>query len=485
MKIFLYTILLTIIPAMSFAQDTIFVKSYGELGYNYGEKVIQTADTGYIILGNKTGFVGNTDVYILKTDYCGNYLWDKAYGGTEVDWAEDIVSTKDKGYAIAGYMTIPSHNNNYNVMLIKTDSMGTLQWIKHYGGSDWDMGHSLVETTDSGFIIAGETYSFGNGNNDVLIMKTDKNGDSLWSKAYGGVNENVAYDISACHDGNFIVAGKTNSFGKGGYDIYLLKIKPSGDTLWTKTYGDTLDDFGYAAIETYDHGIVITGSTRNFNAMGLDCILLKTDSVGNQIWPQPQVYGGTDDEVAFDIIQNYNHGFMLAGYTTTYGAGSEDFYMVITDPGGNFIVGRTYGGSSNDYAHACISTLDSGYAVIGTTESMGIGISNILFLKTDNTAHTNASTYVHITDVKENEDTGFFSFYPNPVTGKLTIISPKNDMIKALSVYNQLGQLIYQYSEVATSNATIDFHNHPDGLYILVLQMTRGVKSEKILHTNK
>ena len=100
MKLFLKIILLITLPAASFAQDTIFIKSYGETGYNYGEKVIQTADTGYIILGNKTGFVGNSDVYLLKTNYCGNIKWDKAYGGPEVDWAEDIVRTNDKGYAI-------------------------------------------------------------------------------------------------------------------------------------------------------------------------------------------------------------------------------------------------------------------------------------------------------------------------------------------------------------------------------------------------
>jgi len=483
MKNALYLILLIAFPATIYAQDTIFVRSYGQSGYNYGEKVIQLADTGYVILGNKSGFVGNTDVYLLRTNYCGNYMWDKAYGGSEVDWAEDIVATKDKGYAIAGYMSVPTHNNDYDVMLIKTDSLGVMQWMKHYGGSSWDMGHSLIETPDSGFVIAGETYSSGNGNNDIFLMKTNKNGDSLWSKTYGGPAEDVAFDISKCHDGNFIVAGKTNSFGKGGYDMYLLKINPAGDTLWTKTYGDTLDDFAFSGIEANDHGIVIVGSTRDYGVVGLDGMLLKTDSVGNQLWHR--TYGGSGDEEYYDLAKNKDHGFMIAGYTTSFGAGKKDFTMVITNPDGWFIGGTTYGGSEDDVSKACIATSDNGYAILGSTQSMGLAASNILFVKTDSAVHTNASTYIHITDIAEVNNDEKTSCYPNPVAEKLTIVSPKSELLLAVRLYDQLGQLVYQKSEAGTEKATIDFSCLPAGLYLLIMDMKNDVRSEKILHVDK
>ncbi len=484
MKLFLKIILLITLPAASFAQDTIFIKSYGETGYNYGEKVIQTADTGYIILGNKTGFVGNSDVYLLKTNYCGNIKWDKAYGGPEVDWAEDIVRTNDKGYAITGYMTIPAANNNYDVMLIKTDSLGVMQWMKHYGGSDWDLGHSLVETQDSGFIIAGETFSYGHGNNDVFLIKTNKNGDSLWSKCYGGVKEEVANDISACHDGNYIISGKTNSFGIGGYDIYLLKVNPNGDTLWTRTYGDTLDDFGYSAIETFDHGLVIIGSTRNYSAVGLDGLMIKTDSIGNQLWYRTFGYGGTADEEYFDIAQNKNNGFLITGYTSSFGAGRKDFSMILTDAGGWYQNGTTYGGGQDDYSRACIYTSDNGYAIVGTTESMGLGAANILFLKTDSMGVSNISTYTHVTGIPETT-AGAYSCFPNPVTDMLIIKSPENNILRGISLYNHLGQIVYKTDHPGKNNATIDFQNYPAGLYVLVMQMNGSIRSEKILHITK
>jgi hypothetical protein len=471
--------ILFFLPLFVSGQDTVFIKSYGLNGYNYGEKVIQLSDSGYILLGNKSGFVGNTDVYLVRTDFTGNFNWDRAFGGSEVNWAEDIIPTKDKGYAIAGYMNLPG-NSDYNVMLIKTDSLGHMQWMKNYGGSDWDLGHSLVETPDSGFIITGETYSFGNGNNDVFLLRTDKNGDSLWAKYYGGANAEIAYDISKCHDGNYIVTGITSSFGKGDDDVYLLKTDASGDTLWTRTFGDSLDDKAFAGIETNDHGFALAGSTMNFGAKAMDAMLLKTDSTGSQKWLQ--YYGGTENEELYDVIQNpQNDKFFLSGYTISYGyAGTKDLYMVMARPDGWFVFGKTYGGDKTDVAYSCITTSDKGYAAIGSTESMGPGISNILLVKMDSLGESDLSSYIHIYDIGEF-DKKEISVYPNPSSADVFIRSGENFPVTEILIFNQLGQTVLTSTPEESHHASIDLSGFPEGIYFIMLRSGNNIVNKKIL----
>ncbi|NTW32075.1 MAG: T9SS type A sorting domain-containing protein [Bacteroidetes bacterium] len=479
MKYLKIIILFLFLPIFSFGQDTTFIKSYGLSGYNYGEKIIQTADQGYLILGNKSGFIGNTDIYLIKTNYYGKLLWDKAYGGSEIDWAEDIKQTKDNGFIITGYISTPE-NNDYNILLLKTDSDGNMKWMKNYGGGNWDFGHSLVETADSGYIIAGETYSFGNGNNDAFILKISKNGDSLWSKSYGGQNSDITYDISICHDGNFILTGITNSFGKGMFDAYLLKIDQLGDTLWTRTYGDTLDDKAFSGIETSDYGIVFTGSTMNFDANGQDGVIFKTDSLGNFLWERN--IGGDNNEEFYEIIQNYDDVLFIAGYTESYGyTGTKDFYMVKTDKDGWFKFGPTYGGDNTDYANTCIPTFDHGFAIVGTSKSMGLGSSNILLVKTDSVGTLNYSSFIHITAIDEHLKNQI-NIFPNPVMDKLNIITDGENLIKEIIVYNQTGQIIRKNIPVDDHSINIDFTDLSEGLYFLSIQINNEKFYKKILH---
>lgn len=467
------------------AQDSLYIRTYGLKGYNYGEKIIQTADSGFTILGNKSGFVGNTDVYLIKTDKYGGFVWDKAYGSDEVDWAEDFVKTKDNGYAIAGYITIPQNNDDYNILLMKTDSVGTLLWMKNYGGSNWDLAHSLVETPDSGFIVTGETYSYGNGNNDAFVLRTDKNGDSLWMKTYGGQNSDNAYDISACNDGSFILTGSTRSFGKGGYDIYLLKIDTSGDTLWTRTYGDTLDDKAFAGIETSDNGIAVTGSTYNFNANGKDAYILKTDENGNQQWLR--VYGGSLEEEQYDIIEKPYGYLFTAGYTSSFGyVGTKELYMINTDSYGWFMTGPTFGGSKEDVANSCINTLSGGLAIIGSTESMGLGLSNILLLNSDSMGNTNINAYIHITNISENPvEEKNLNIFPNPASDQLTIVNDPNNKLDAILFYDILGNL---YKEIHPGNGSIsniDLTDLPDGIFLIIIRDEKEQYARKIIHISE
>ena len=161
-------------------------------------------------------------------------LWTKTYGGIEYDWGFSVQQTDDGGYIIGG--AIYSFGSiSGDVWLLKTDANGDTVWTKIYGGAGTDEGQCVQQTTDSGYIIVGWTESFGAGAWDVWLLKTDADGDTLWTKTYGGIFVDYGYSVQQTNDGGYIIVGWTKSFGAGDYDVYLVKTDVDGDTLWTKT----------------------------------------------------------------------------------------------------------------------------------------------------------------------------------------------------------------------------------------------------------
>src|SRR3972149_78207 len=208
--------------------------------------------------------------------------FQKTFGGTSDDWGFSVQQTTDGGYIITG--TITSFGaGGQDVYLIKTDAGGNSLWTKTFGGITYDVGNSVRQTTDGGYIIAGTTYSFGVGNADVYLIKTDANGNTLWTKTFGRTNSDLGYSVQQTTDGGYVIAGLTDSFGAGLYDVYLIKTNGSGDTLWTKTFAGRHIDEGYSVQQTTDGGFVITGYTGSFGAGNADVYLIKTDANGNSL----------------------------------------------------------------------------------------------------------------------------------------------------------------------------------------------------------
>jgi len=167
-----------------------------------------------------------------------------------------------------------------DVFLIKTDANGNVQWAKTYGGTSRDEAYSVQQTSDGEYIVAGVTYSFGAGGGDVFLIKTDANGNVQWAKTYGGTNGDSAYSVQQTSDGGYMVAGVTYSFGAGGGDVFLIKINASGNLQWAKTYGGTSRDEAYSVQQTSDGGYIVAGRTQSFGAGGGDVFLIKTDANG-------------------------------------------------------------------------------------------------------------------------------------------------------------------------------------------------------------
>ena len=352
--------------------------TYGGTGDDYGwGETVQTSDGGYAITGdtNSSG-AGGRDFWLIKTDANGNMLWNKTYGGALDEECGVMCQTNDGGYAIAGY-TKSFGVGGQDVWLVKTNSLGNMQWSNIYGGTGDEHALSMVQTNDGGYAIVGVTSSFGAGGQDVWLVKTDTAGNMQWNKTYGGNSTDYGYGVVQASDGGYAMAGYTHSFGAGGDDVWLVKTDTNGNMQWNKTFGGTGTEWAVYLVQSSDGGYAIPAYTTSAGG-GFRVYLVKTDSSGNLQWNK--TYAGTG-EVAHHAIQTSDGGYALAGFKMAAGVG---FLLIKTDASGNMQWNQTYPGAIlTDAAYSVIQTNDGGYALTGNTKSFGAGGYDIYFIKTD------------------------------------------------------------------------------------------------------
>ncbi len=368
------------LPIPSHAVIT-FEKTYGGGDRDIAYSVQQTLDGGYIITGGTISFgAGHWDVYLIKTDSLGGMLWTRTYGGVGLDGGRSVRQTKDRGYIIVG-QTESLGAGKADVYLIKTDSSGDTIWTRTYGGSGTDYGMGVQQTRNGGYIIAGYTESFGAGEFDVYVIRTNSLGQVLWSKVYGDFNRDMGFSVEQTSDGGYIVGGLTYSFGSGRADVYLIKTDASGDTVWTRTYGGPYADVGFSVEETSDRGYIIAGYTDSFGSGGSDVYVIKTDSSGDTVWTR--IYGGARTEKAYSAQETSDGGCIVAAFTESFGVRSADVYLIKMDSSGGTAWTRTYGGIRWDESFSAQQTSDGGFIVAAWTYSQGAGLADVYLIKTD------------------------------------------------------------------------------------------------------
>ena len=374
-------LLLTSYFSLIYAQapDTLWTKTYGGADDDRGYSVKQTTDGGYII-GGETNSFGTEHGYLIKTDQYGDTMWTRTYSGAiasvlqtydggyiftgtighiytvrtdsfgDTLWtrvlipsnhssrAEEIQPTSDSCYIIVGTATDYISNEYFNVVyLLKIDDDGDTLWTKKYG-MWYEFGYSVQQTDDSGYIVAGYWLT------SSYLMKTDSLGDSLWLKLYGGGR---SYSVRETTDGGFVRVGSISS----PFDIFIIRTDYLGDTLWTKRLGESASDVGYCIRETPDGCYVITGYTASYGAGGNDVYLLKIRDSGDTLWTR--TYGGTESDIGYELEITSDGGYIIAGYTESQGAGSADVYLIkiapdtfaVKETKGNVITNHTFGAS--------------------------------------------------------------------------------------------------------------------------------------------
>jgi hypothetical protein len=476
--------------SLSEYSQSIFQKAYQkDFSTAYGGQ--QTSDGGYIMAGLHQVSATDFDYLAVKTNSGGDTLWTGTYGGIGDEESYAMQQTSDGGYIMAG-IDSSSGLGSYNVYLVKLTATGDTSWTRSYGGSGYDFGQAIQQTADGGYIVAGYTGSFGAGNADVYLLKTDANGNLTWSKTYGGPYGDYAFSVKQTTDGGYIMTGITSSFGISPYgnvnDVYVLKTDANGTLTWSKTYGQNGDDWSYGVVQTNTGGYAITGHTNVDSTASLSNLyLIKTDVNGDTLFTKS--YGGNNYDKGIALMQTGDSGFAIAGSTYSFGHGASDVYFIKTNTNGTIMYNSTFGSGGNDWAYAIAQAADGGFALTGYTDNYGVSNSSFYLVKTDlngngnncnqtnpvstpvatatkvnnaatvtNTPSTLTGRNTHTvigkglsvvdvcsitTGIKQGSiNTLQASIYPNPSNGIFTLKTDNLADNTQVIIYNQLGQII-------------------------------------------
>ena len=436
-RVFLAVFLLVLAFIGSAFSQQRWERTYGGTGDDVGCSVQQTSDGGYIIVGVTASYgAGGNDVYLIKTDASGDTLWTKTYGGAGDDGGWCVQQTPDGGYIIGG-LTSSFGQGAWDVWLIKTNASGDTLWTKTYGGPRADVGFSVQQTSDGGYIVVGYTQSYGAGNEDVYLIKTDASGDTLWTRTFGGNYYDRGYSVLQTSDGGYFIAGTTASFSQGDEDAFLIKTNATGDALWIRIYGGAGNDDAHSASETSEGGFIIVGYSSSFGAGPQDVYLMRMDSNGEPYWIR--TYGGANYDFGYSVQQTSDGGYIIAGYTWSFGAGSADVYLLKISPSGDTLWTRTYGGANDDRGYSVQQTLDGGYIIAGFTNYTGQGTADLYLIKTD----ANGSSGVEENSgVRDQRSEVRLTATPNPFASFATVPGHSN---QSFALYDISGRRVGTY----------------------------------------
>jgi len=342
--------------------DTLWTKIYSSSGADVAYSVTETSD-GYYLVAGYTGFgAGGQDCWLLKLDNLdnnGDTLWAKTFGGSGYDGAHRVIEAHDGGYLVVGF-TESFGAGGKDLYIIKTDTNGTPQWTKTYGYELQDVGYAACKSTDGYYICGYRDGPIGWTKGDLWILEIDESGDTLWTKQYGKAGEDYCISIRKASPG-FILSGTTVFSGGGGKNAWLVRIDDEGDTIWTKTYGGSQEDVAYGVNITSDGGYILTGYVDGTGAWTAgDMWFIKTDDEGDTLWTKR--YGSAGEDFGFDVYETADGGYITGGMRAT---NSGNLWIVKTDASGDTLWTGVYGGAGQQSALSLCPTSDGGYLAAG------------------------------------------------------------------------------------------------------------------------
>jgi hypothetical protein len=466
----LYIISITLLlPCLLQAQIT-FERTYSNINpYEQSAKeIVATGDGGYLMAGmTRTAIVNDSDLLIIKTNNIGDVQWTKQYGGPLPEYPNGILPLEDGGFFIIGYTKSYGGGNN-DCWLIKINSSGDMAWSKTYGGSGDDEGKEIIKAADGNYVFVGRTnYSSGGSNFDGFLKKVDGSGNEIWTKYYGGGAYENMRSVRLCSDGGFIAIGQTLSFGAGGSDIYLVRTNSNGDATWTKTYGGPLEDDGNWVLANSDGSFTLTAETTSYGAGDFDVQAMKVDASGGEIWNK--FYGGDKKDVSKTIRYTNDGGYIIGAISRSFGWINPQMWLVKINGNGDMVWDRNYGSWYHDHCHSVIPTPDGGYASVGHQVDVN-EFSRFFLVKTNSEGA--------LVGVDEIASAKSFNIFPNPSNGIFNIQSAS--AIKSVHISDALGNSIKTIPG-ESNNLKFDIADKPKGAYMITVQTAKSAVTKKIV----
>jgi hypothetical protein len=442
--------------------------------------IIRTSDGGYAMSGWTYSYgAGGFDFLVVKLDASGNLQWTKVIGGSNTDYGCSIVQTSDGGYVVAGHSKSFSAGNNNDILVTKLSSSGAVQWSRTVGWAEFEYGFALIKTSDGGFAVAGSTESYGQGNYDLFIVKFNSNGIPEWGRMIGGANYEAALSLIQSSDGNYVVAGSTMSFGAGNYDMYIVKFGSSGNFMWSRTLGGSGYEFASSVAQTTDGGYIVTGVTESFGSGSGDVYVAKLSSTGSVQWQKTA--GGSNDERGYSVVQTTDGGYSVAGFTKSYGAGGSDVFVVKFSSNGNTCGNYTTPAGSSGSGGVLISILPLSSVITPTVTSPAPVVLS--------SGTATALCTVSGIELASNEIPSSFELsqnYPNPFNPVTNIkfSVPQSGIVK-LAVYDiagkEVGLLVNQNLNSGTYNYNFDASELSSGVYFYRLTAEGFTDAKKMI----
>lgn len=423
---------------LCFAQQSIvFQHTFGYGDYNHGMDILPTADSGFIALANVSVAQSTNHIQLFKLNKYGMPVWYQKYEDPALFWAEKMTATLDGGYLITGYSN-KKPDMGYSLFLLKTDANGNKEWLRHYGGSDWDFGKGVTIDSLGNFYATGQTYSYATGESDVYVLKFDAQGDTLWTRTYGGNGKDGGQNIIVCRNGDIVVAGFTTNQTTGNYDGLLLRYDSGGTLVWSNTYGGAENDKFFDVKELPDSSLSFLGYAESFGNGTPYYYFGNLTSSGILNWERTDGWSGghhgVDKGYAMDLTSD--GGYVLIGTTTALVC--QNIFLMKMHSTGSWHFSPVYGYTGTDDARAVIQTYDNGFAFIGSSEYYGDNLANIYIVKTDPDGNSGPYNNVPIKDKKT-----LVKIYPNPFDSFATVeLQEACHYGCRFTVYNPLGQIV-------------------------------------------
>jgi hypothetical protein len=452
--------------------DSLWSRTFGGSGSERAWSVQQTTDGGYVVLGDSNVFAPEGSpchFYLVKTDEDGNAQWSRDYGGNYFEYAQCVQQTTDGGYILAG-RTYSFGAGSSDSWLVKTNAIGDSVWSRTYGGSNYDCANSVQQTFDGGYVVAGYTNSFTVPS--IYLVKTDAIGIAQWSRTFAF---GEAQSVQQTTDGGYIMAGYTESFGAGHSDFYLIKTNAAGESLWARTFGGTEYDFAFSVQQTSDGGYIVAGHEDYWgNANGY---LVKTDANGDSLWTH--TFDGGNMDFAFSVRQTSDGGYVMAGWTASFGLGDYDIYLEKIDSNGFAEWTAIWGGGGDDRAYSVQQTTDGGYILAGSTTSFGAGGTDFWLVKT-------APELVTFRPLLLRPSSFLLRAYPNPFNAATVICySLPHPAHVDLEVFDILGRVVNRLDlgnlSAGSYSRSLDFSPQASGTYLVRLRTPDQAVMMKIM----